>query len=144
MWGEDWSWDCSAWRRDVSGRILSICINIICVGKKMREPNSSQWCLSDQDKRQWAQSKHLKGPLKTRNTFLLWELSNTGIDCPKRSWNLHCFRYSKLNCTQCWTVSSSWPCLTRRVGLGDFTCPSNHSDSVWFCDTRNVLGRVLI
>lgn len=42
--GEAERWECSTWRREGSGRILSMCANTCWEGAGKMEPNSSHWC----------------------------------------------------------------------------------------------------
>lgn len=64
--------------------------------------------------RQRAQEKIRIIPTKhKKTTFLFWEWSNTGRDCPERWCRLHPWRciYSKPDWTQTWVTCSSWPCF---------------------------------
>lgn len=42
------------------------------------------------------------------NTLLPWGWPSTGMDCPKKLWNLHPWRYSDLDCTWLSPACSEW------------------------------------
>ena len=119
------SWGCSFLEDEAQGDFFSAYQYLMWVRKG--EPDSPSGALW-QDKRQWAQMELQEIPSEHK----LFSVS-TGTDCPERLWGLHPWRYSKPDWTWSWASCSSWPCLNRRVGLGDYQRSLHTSTVLWVC-----------
>lgn len=100
------SWDCSAWRRE-AWRCLTHMYKYLRGWNE--ECNARLFSVLLRDKRQWAQIENHGIPSEHKKTLFYCEAGQT--HCPER------LRHSMSNWAWFWVTSSSWPCVSKKVGF---------------------------
>ena len=98
-------------------------------------PSSFQWCpVTGQGamSKNWSRGRSV---WTWESTSSLWGWQSTGTGCPGRLWSLLLWRYSRPAWTRSCAICCSWPCLGRRVRLGDPQRSLPNPTILWFCDS---------